>query len=413
MPTLVEINGLDEGGKVGEPIWFVRVGVRIDSEMQLLLRNLDHFGKLLVNKGDLQNREEKNLMKYLRDAVDDPSIDVSIFRMRIQTQVGIIKRYLEFLSDEMFRARGALIDGLKSTSKASPSEDGDVEEEGTQKSRSWQVVETLKRFKDPPFLYESLVKSYGMMSVTAGLDRISKLFRTPLSPGANHMLVVQIDGGYPFAFWWQSLVESSNLSNIKKRNTRIAGISQGDAYYPAVCTAGAISFILNKYPHRTFFLPVNELSYDDRFPIDDEFYTRHTTAVIRPTFDNRIIFVGVIDPDLLSCLPYCLHRTNRKKTYEPFHIEMSAESFFDEYGVGKPENTLVVLGKLTTAQHKEDARLCQRKGFECIHLADLRKDFEGLCTDVENEIDLLPKEKKAKLGGSLEEIKKGCLADLE
>jgi hypothetical protein len=402
MPTLVEINGLDEGGKVGEPIWLVRVGVRIDSELQLLLKNLENFGKLFVRKNDLYGREEKNLVKYVHDAIDDPGISLSIFRMRVQTQIWVIREYFKFLCDDMFKARKSLIDGFKS-----------AEEGNGPNEEVWQVVETLKRFENHPFLYESLVKSYGMMNLTAKLDSISALFRTTLMPNAKCMIVIQIDGGYPFAFWWQNLVQSHHLSNIKKMNAHISGVSQGDAYYPTVSTAGAIAYILNKYPHRTSFLPINELTYDSKFPVDEEFYNKHTTALIRPTFDNRMVFVGTIDPDLMACLPYCLHRGNRRKTYEPFCIEISAESFFNKYGVGKQENTLIVTGRLSSKQNKEDAQFCKSKNFQCVHLADLRESFERLCTDIESEIDLLHKEKKTKLTGKFEQIKKGCLSEFE
>lgn len=415
MATLVEINGLDEGGKVGEPIWLVRVGIRIDSEIQILLRNLEHFDKLIVSKSDVFGREEKNLMKYVRDAIDDPSLSVSIFRMRVQAQIRVLREYLGFLCGDMFKARKILIDGLKSAraGQTVPEQDNNQNEEVAPESPMWQVVQTLQRFESHPFLCESLVKSYGMMNLTARLDRMSDLYRTTLGPGAKHMLVVQIDGGYPFAFWWHKLIGSPHLSNIKKRNVHISGVSQGDGYYPTLSVAGTIAHVLHRYSHRTSFLPTNELAYDNRFPVDEEFYTGHTTALNRPTFDNRIVFVGTVDPDLMSCVPYCLHRVDRRKTYEPFHVEITAESFFKRFGFGKPENTLVIFGKISSTQHKKDAWFCKSKGFKSIHLADLRDNFESLCTDVESEIDLLHKEKRAKLAGKFEQIKKRCLSDFK
>jgi len=74
MPTLVEINGLDEGGRIVDDLIFVRVAVPITSELQLLLRNISHFEKIIVRKEDLKGREEKNLSAYVRDMVDDPTI---------------------------------------------------------------------------------------------------------------------------------------------------------------------------------------------------------------------------------------------------------------------------------------------------------------------------------------------------
>ncbi len=413
MPTLVEINGLDEAGRVGETIWLVRVGVRIDTEIQILLRNLEHFGKLIVRKSDLYGREPKNLMKYVRDTIDDPAFDVSIFRMRPQTQLRVMREYFGFLCDDMFRARKVLIDALKpgQSDQTSPEKNQGWSEEAMVESPIWGVTNSLKRFERHPFLCESIVKSYGMMTITARLDHTSGLFRVPLGPGAKLMLVVQIDGGYPFAFWWPKLVMSPLLSNMKKKNTHISGVSQGDGYYPTLSAAGAIANILDRCPQRVSFLPTRELTYDDNFPVDRELYDGHTLALVRPTFENRIVFVGKFHPDLISCLPYCIHRANRRKTYEPFHIEISSESFFNKYGYGKPENTIVIFGKLSSSQNKKDAWYCKSKGYQWKHVADLRKDFESLCTDVESEIDLLHKEKKAKLVGKFEKIKSEVLTD--
>jgi len=278
MPTLVEINGLDEGGKLGNPIWFVRLGIRIDSEIQLLLRNLEHFDKIIVKKSDLYGREEKNLMRYVRDAIDDPGLNVAIYRMRVPTQIQVLKEYFGFLCDEMFKARKILIDGLKLAEKGQMvlKQDHKQNEEIALHSPMWQVVETLQRFEYHPYLCESFVKSYGMMNLAAKLDRISDLFKTSLGLGAKRMLVVQVDGGYPFAFWWHNLVKSPNLSNIKKKNVHVSGVAQGDGYYPTLSVAGAIAYILNRYPRRTFFLPIGELMYDNKLPVDEEFYKGHT-----------------------------------------------------------------------------------------------------------------------------------------
>ena len=408
MPTLVEINGLDEAGRIGENICFVRVGLRIDGEVQLLLRNLDYFGKLIVRKEDLFGREEKNLLRYLRDSLDDPCIDVSIFNMNVQTQMEILKRYLEYLSGDIFRARGVLIGAFQTimTNKVSK------ELIDTSESDFYQVTNMLKMYEQYPFLYESVTKSYGMMSVTKKLDVESKLFRNPLSAGSRYMLVVQVDGGYPFVFWWHRFLDIATLTNIKKGNAHFAGVAQGDSYYPAISTAGTLAFVINQYPQRTYFLAKSDIKYDENFPLNEEYYFTHTNSIIRPTFENRLLLIGEFNPELKSCLPYSIHRTDRKRTFEPFQIETSAKSFFDRFGYGKPENTMVVIGRLKTSQQKEDFKFCKEKGYTCHHISDFKGEVTGLLTDVENEIDLLHKEMNAKLSGDFEPIRKKCLAQL-
>ncbi len=416
MTTLVEINGIDEGGKVGELIWFVRVGTRIDSEIQVLLRNLEHFDQLIVGKSDLIGREKKNLMKYVRDVIDDPNFDVSIFKMRVQTQIMVLRKYFEFLFDDMFMARKILIDEM--LPKTSDEEDESTEEnsetpEEESPSPIWQVTESLKRFSNYPFMFESAIKAYGMMNITAKLDRISQLFRTPVGEKVKKLLVTQIDGGYPFAFWWKNLLESTKFMNFRKRNTYISGVSQGDCYYPALSTAGTLATILNRYPAQTSFFPSNELVYDLKLPVNETFYVNHTASLLRPTFIDRLIFVGKFEHEVRYSLPYCLHRQDRKKTYEPYQIEISAESFFHRYGFGNPENTLVIIGKLMSEQHKRDVWFIKQKGFTYKHLPEMKESYDAFCTDIEDEIDFLHKEKRVKLGGKFEQMKKKIFSELK
>jgi hypothetical protein len=405
LPTLIEINGIDEGGKIGEDIYFVRVGVRIDEEIQLLIRNLDHFGKLIVGKQDLFEREEKNLQKFLRDTFDDPCANVDIFRMSIQTQIQVLKAYLEQMNADMFKARGVLIGSFKSIISGEESHD-------TAEEDIWQVTKSLKIFEQFPFLYESAVKAYGMQAVTGKLDYISDLFRTTLVAGSRHMLVVQIDGGYPFTFWWHRFLESPKLHNMKRGNVHFAGITQGDSYYPTVSTAGTLAYIINKYPQRAFYLPVSEIKYNEEFPINEEYYHIHANSIIAPAFQDRLLMIGAIDDELRSILPYCIHKADRRKNYEPFKIESGVRGFFERFGYGNSDNTTVLLGRLTNTQQKDDVKFCKERGLTCSHITDAKKHVSNFFSDMDDEIDLLPKDKKAKLTGDFEPIKKKCLDEL-
>jgi hypothetical protein len=403
MPTLVEINGLDESGRVGDNLLFVRVAVHIHSELQLILRNLSHFEKLIIRKEDLKGREEKNLMAYVRDMIDDPVFSIAIYRMRPNVQVQLMKRYLSFLWNDLFKTRGALLETLQKS----------VEEKELDKTASSQrtissIIENFQRFENSEFAIESMIKSYGMMKVTKRLDTVSELFRTPTGPDVHLYLVVQIDGGYPFAFWWKTLLESEHIQNLKKQ-TYIAGVGQGDGYYPAISAAGAIAQILHHYPNRNYFFPIYELNYDERFPVDESFYYGHSVALNRPTFNNRIVFLGQIEANLRNCIPYFLHRADRKKTYEAFGpVEKTAENFFKNFGHGNKENTIIVCGALSSWQDKVNLKYCEDRGYDCKHVPDIRPQFEALIQEIGAEIDLLPKEKRTKLAGTLKTIEESC-----
>jgi len=63
-------------------------------------------------------------------------------------------------------------------------------------------------------------------------------------------------------------------------------------------------------------------------------------------------------------------------------------------------------------QQKEDVKFCREKGYSCTHISDLKEVVDGLFTDIENEIDLLPKEKKSKLTRDFEPMRKKCLSEV-
>ena len=74
MPTYIEINGIDEAGSIGQPIIFTKVNVGVKNEVQLFLRNLNHFGTLMPNKFKLKGFDPSYLLKYVTELLDDQTV---------------------------------------------------------------------------------------------------------------------------------------------------------------------------------------------------------------------------------------------------------------------------------------------------------------------------------------------------
>ena len=104
--SLVEIDGLDEAGKVGEEILFTRVAVERDFELHLLLHNLSSFNKLIPNKNDVKGYDSRSLIKYVKDIVESEIFRTSMYKMRYRTQVLLLRLLYSFLSEDLFRSRG-------------------------------------------------------------------------------------------------------------------------------------------------------------------------------------------------------------------------------------------------------------------------------------------------------------------
>jgi len=68
--TLVEICGLDESGSVGSDMIFVRVEIPLTNEVDLFVKNLIHFKKLMVSKAELSGYDKKTRLRFVRDVYD-------------------------------------------------------------------------------------------------------------------------------------------------------------------------------------------------------------------------------------------------------------------------------------------------------------------------------------------------------
>lgn len=71
MSSNIEINGIDEAGRIGENILFTKASVDRDFEIHLFLTNLSYFNKLIPNKDDIKGYDAKTVIKYTRDIIDN------------------------------------------------------------------------------------------------------------------------------------------------------------------------------------------------------------------------------------------------------------------------------------------------------------------------------------------------------
>lgn len=102
MPTLVEINGLDEAGQVGDSIFFVRVAVGLPNEQHIILRNIEYFDSLIATKDRLRGYEPSTLFKYFLAFQNDPTVDVTIFKMFPDVQLKLIKELSMLTAQDMY-----------------------------------------------------------------------------------------------------------------------------------------------------------------------------------------------------------------------------------------------------------------------------------------------------------------------
>lgn len=397
----VEINGLDESGTVGEPILFVRLGASMLIEPQIILRNIEYFNALMASKDLLKGYEPSTLFKYVLSFIEDPSFDVTIFRMFPETQLKILRDLSLLTAEDLFGSRRTLVKLFDSKGKMAKIDQDTLSDVS-------QTINTLKRFRNPNFWLDSYIKSFGMMLITMKLENLSKAFSKP--GFTSYFLVVQIDGGFPFAFWWRGIMDK--IPCFKKGSFIVSGVSNGDEYYPSMSTAGVIAGSLLRNREKLHLFPVHPLEYENAVDLNG-FFEGHSKAIERPTFQNRILFVGKIGKNVRTCIPYLMHLRDRHKTYEVFKVGRSISWFFRVYGHGYPENTVIVYGSNLTSRDKESIKFCKENKYPLRHVSEFREEFQEFIKTLSSEIEYAPVQKRKTLSSRLKRIENQCLSEFK
>lgn len=214
-----EINGFDETGTIGSNLRFVRVGMDESAHLRPFIYNMLHFGSVTVTKANLSGYPDETKKSYVRMAISDPSIDINEYVFTANHQLDVLRQFTLLEGKALFRLRGLVVDALTS---------GNVGE-------SLSNVSTyLRRYERSPFWMESFVKSYGFRMVLSDLHRTSRAMKE--SRREDCRVVSQIDGGFPFVFWWYSFLSNPCGTDLgfSLEKTPIYGVTKGDEYYPVV-----------------------------------------------------------------------------------------------------------------------------------------------------------------------------------
>jgi len=401
--SFVNINGLDESGKIGEDIIFSRISVEKDFELHLMLNNLSCFNKLIPNKNDVSGYDVKSLIRYARDIIESAVFKTSIYKMRCEAQVFLLRLLYRYLSEDLFRLRGEILDLFN--------------------RKNWGVIQTalnsLNRFKRKWIFAESFVKAFGMKMIVEDIGRFYlRRYESVenLSSDSGPRVIVQIDGGFPFTFWWKDLLDDAE-SGLIKGKCLITGITNGDKYYPTIATAGTISNILHLHPEIHYLFPIKEIE-TQRVESKEEdlfdFYRNHSFSLSRPIYQNRILIIGKIIDEIACCVPYLFHiQVGRTKTFETFSISGSIENFLRDFGHGTKEDTNIVVGQMTTTLDRQNLQYSKEKGYPIKHLSDFQTPFNDLASKLHSEIELAPSGKRHSLEGKISSLESICKRELK
>ncbi|MFQ5910185.1 MAG: hypothetical protein ACE5IJ_05615 [Thermoplasmata archaeon] len=365
--TIVELNGFDESGIIGENLRFTRNGLDVHQELRPYIYNLLHFGSVVVTKAKLKGESPRYKKAYVRAIMDDPAIQIDTYAYPPSHQLNLLR----FFSVSEFATVG--------TSRRELIQVFDKFDEPSSKEKLSEIIERLKVYIKPHRLVETFIKSYGYRMVIEDLKVRSKVLRD--SSIVDYRVVSLVDGGFPFVFWSDSFLREREMmgERFSTRNTPIFGITHGDGYYPLPAMAGHISTILNWYPEMIYPQNVKELPT----PTEDifrEFYGEFKRTCNRPRFLSRVLFIGEIDATLQFLIPFIQCKIDNNRIYEPFRIGESFRSFYKEYR-GDSQNDLVIQGILRRGVPEEEKfKQCSDYGLKVRRqrtmLTSLRSSFK-------------------------------------
>ncbi|MBN2335958.1 hypothetical protein JXL21_10410 [Candidatus Bathyarchaeota archaeon] len=393
------IHGIDEAGKIGDEIYFSEVSVPIYNENYLMIRNLEVFNKIILNKYDIKGFDAGNLFKFARDACDDPIIEVRLFLIGHQMQNKILSFMFRDLSKRLFSSRGELIQFFNDNNMR----------------YIQRTLNVLNAFKRKNIYAESFIKSLAIKKIVEKMGNIyiGRYGIDVLNGDDSPRSYVQVDGGYPFSFWWYDLLTHEN-NGLNMGKCTIIGLTNADNHYPVVSLAGTLAGILEKFPDKRYYYPVTPLEFTLEHHEMAIHSQEHHKSLSRPVYQNRLLILGNLDPTTRSLLPYVSHLNEaRSKTFEAFNINTGIENFMKDFGYGDSTNTQIIKGNLTTTQERESISFCEDRGYEIKECIDLADAFESMFTALSDEIDIGSTRRRAELQAKLTRIKSACETDLQ
>jgi len=370
---IVELNGFDESGIIGENLRFIRVGISAFNELRPFIYNLLHFGSLIMTKKMLKGQDSKVQKAYVRAILNDPAIVLNHYVFPPKLQLKLLRYFTCCEFNRVADKRRELIANINSTNL---------------KDAVSRVINYFRKYLDPWGYAERFIKSYGYRMIIEDLQETSDVLKDEAID--TYKIVCLVDGGYPLVFWGKKFLELENQkenSRFSDENTSIYGVSNGDEYFPAISLAGNVASITNRFYEMIFPQSVKEVPYHDDFPLE-QYCKDYENECSRPRFFPRILFIGEIDANLQYTIPFIQYKKQNHRIFEPFRIDYnergSFRSFYKRFRGDSSKDT-VIFGKINTPREKEMYEESQKYGLNLVDVASFVDGFEGLLNGIREQ----------------------------
>lgn len=366
---IVELNGFDESGIIGENLRFVRVGIDARNELRPFIYNLLHFGSLIMTKKMLRGQYSEVQKDYVRAILSDPAIVLNHYVFPSRFQLELLRHFTCCELNRVADKRRELICAINSPDL---------------KRTVSNVVGYFRKYMDPWGYVERFVKSYGFKMIVENLHNFSRVSRGWVVEEA-YKIICLVDGGYPLVFWKRAFRENKVRREVfGQEDTSIFGITNGDEYYPVINLAGNVATITNRFHEMILPQSVKEIPYPDDFPLE-EYCKSYEEQCSTPRFHSRILFIGKIEANLQYLIPFIHYKANKHKVCEPLRVSYDEKGSFRSFYKwfrGRASNDLIVFGKIETEEEKQMFRESETYNLKMVDAGKFLNPFQRILNEI-------------------------------
>ncbi len=402
----MKIIGFDESGSLGDKnIIFSQVQFEIEREFDIFIHNLLNskyflFPKRIVNGWDIIKK-----IKICQNLLKNDLVKVRIYKLNMVEQNKIMYDINQSQGDILFKIRENLIKMY-----IEDYEENDIESVNSKLSNDKKelepIISMLSPYSKPFRVFDTFAKSYSYLYI---LNKVCKSTETiDLLNSGSKIIRVEIDGGYPFSYWWHFFLSEHLNKDLLENRVFINGISRGDENYLSMNIADLVAKTFSKALPKFIGYQINDINYDfkELKYSKNIFFEKYWKILVNPFIRNRIIFIG--KSELFRIIPYILYSDNRKDQFEAFELrnDEPIQNHFKSHRIKSSKKILIIFSNNLNRTEKDNIKYCEEKGLENHHISEYSEKIKVFLDKIEDASNFYSQINQVKIKSIINEKKR-------
>ncbi len=377
------IIGFDESGTLGdENIIFSQIEFKKEKEFDIFIHNLLNSKYFLFPKRIVNGWDIKTKIKICHDLLKNDLVKVRIYKLNLGEQNKIMYDLNRSQGDGLFKIREKLIQMYMEVYEETNIESVNSKLSSDKKELE-SIISKLSPYSKPFRVFDTFAKSYSYLYI---LNKICKSTESiDLLNSGNNNIRVEIDGGYPFSYWWSFFLSEHENKELLKYKVFINGISNGDKNYLSMNIADLVAKTFFKELPKFIGYQINDIKYDFKELKYSKriFFEKYWNVLVNPYIRNRIIFIG--KSELFRIIPFILYSENRKNQFEAFELrnDDSIQNHFRTHRLQSSKKILIIFSNNLNKTEKDNISYCEERGLEIHHISDYNEEVKFFLDNIE------------------------------